>query len=60
MGIWRRVTGSPFQVAGPATEKARRSRRAGSNKFHLRGRAERAAALDLRGGATELTQVWRG
>src|SRR6218665_1229582 len=24
-GIWRRVTGSPFQVSGPATEKARRS-----------------------------------
>src|SRR6218665_2072039 len=23
-GIWRRVTGSPFQVAGPATEEARR------------------------------------
>jgi len=23
-GLWRRVTGSPFQVAGPATEKARR------------------------------------
>src|SRR6218665_3613602 len=23
-GIWRSVTGSPFQVAGPATEKVRR------------------------------------
>src|SRR6218665_2688477 len=32
----------------------------GNNKFRLRGRAETAAALDLRGGATELTQVWRG
>src|SRR6218665_623433 len=36
------------------------SPRAGNNKFRLHGRAETAAALDLRGGATELTQVWRG
>ena len=36
------------------------SLRAGNNKFYLRGRAETAAALDLRGEATELTQVRRG
>jgi len=35
------------------------SLRAGNNKFRLHGRAETAASLDLRGGATELTQVWR-
>ena len=34
------------------------SPRAGYNKFRLRSRAEAAAALDLRGGATELMQVW--
>ena len=34
------MTGSPFQVAGPATEKAPR------NKFRLRGRAETAAVLE--------------
>jgi len=36
------------------------SARAGNNKFRLRGRAETSAALDLRGGSTELTHVWRG
>src|SRR6218665_2908925 len=36
------------------------SPRAGNNKFRLRGRAKTAAALDLRGGAKELMQVWRG
>jgi len=35
------------------------SPRAGNNKFRLRGRAKTAAALDLRGGATEFKQVWR-
>ena len=33
------------------------SPRAGNNEFQLRGRTETAAALDLRGGATELMQV---
>src|SRR6218665_1371913 len=36
------------------------SPRAGNNKFRMRGRAETLAALVLRGGATELKQVWRG
>ena len=36
------------------------STRSGNNKFGLRGRAETAVALDLRGGATEPTQVRRG
>src|SRR6218665_557869 len=36
------------------------SPQSGNYKFRLRGRAETAAALDLRGGATELTQVCRG
>src|SRR6218665_2729882 len=36
------------------------SPQAENNKFHLRGRAATAAELDLHGGATELTQEWRG
>jgi len=42
------------------TALPRGSPRAGNNKFRLRGRAETAAALNLRGVATELMQVWRG
>jgi len=55
-GIWRRVTGRrASNRKGMALPSG--SPRAGNNKFRLRGKAETAAALDLRGGATELTQV---
>src|SRR6218665_529472 len=43
-GIRRRVTGSPFQVAGPATEKARHCLVA----VLERGTISSAAALNLR------------